>query len=608
MTRFRPVPFGNYVLLERIGADATGESYRAARAGEPEGKGVVLVKKFLSQRGADESSLRHLQEAAEISRSLHHPNILKVQDVGFVEDVFYIATEYLPGRTLEEVMRASKGLRRPLDLGHALHIAMSLCRGLHHAHTQEKGHEIPDGMLHAAICPEKIWITFSGEVKIALFGMEHAESTNKGVPPGMFQRKFAYMSPEQADGRPADRRCDIFATGILLYEMVTGKPLFRGGIQEVFSDVRQARFVPPEKVNPDLPSSLCRVIQKALQRDPENRYLTAEEMLTALRDVDSEIPSRPLNAGLGKHMEALFDRDRSERAMSPEAHRADSVRQNAPHHEEPLGAVESTRPHVPKRADLPASDIRPNIPQPDQPRSQTAVCVPHSTGGRPGRLTRRTAVLIAAGLAGVVFLAGLVTWFTKRPATAVQIKVETALNALKAGQFEQAVMLFDQAVAAEPAMLERLAKPYAEALEGQALEFAKTDLDKAKDLLETALKFDPKRLSTLSQLGLLYLRCNEYDQAAQCYERAARLDAHHPDVFFNLGYIYALSEDFEKAEKMYGRVVALNPPFRDEALFNLAVVQERMGKRRECIRNLKLALKANPNNKPARQYLKRIKG
>jgi hypothetical protein len=226
---------------------------------------------------------------------------------------------------------------------------------------------------------------------------------------------------------------------------------------------------------------------------------------------------------------------------------------------------------------------------------------------------RRKIVLWAAFAAVFVVLClGTTLVMTKKsaqrgPIGTTSFKVGNGVKALEDGRFDEAVSLFDQALASEPALVNKISKPYAEALQGKAAAFAKAEPEKAEELLLLSVEFDPESISAYSQLGLLYLNQRDYARAASSYEMVIQLGAETPDTFFNLGYIYAITEDYAKAERSYFRAIQLDPSFLDEALFNLAMVQDRLGKRTQCIKNLELATKANPRNKQASQYLKKLK-
>jgi Tfp pilus assembly protein PilF len=230
----------------------------------------------------------------------------------------------------------------------------------------------------------------------------------------------------------------------------------------------------------------------------------------------------------------------------------------------------------------------------------------------PSRPRRKTVLWAAVAAVFVVLCLGTTLVMTKKsaqrgPIGTASFKVGNGVKALEDGRFDEAVSLFDQALASEPALANKISKPYAEALQGKAAAFAKAEPEKAEELLLLSVEFDPESISTYSQLGLLYLNQRDYARAASSYEMVIQLGAETPDTFFNLGYIYAITEDYAKAERSYSRAVQLDPSFLDEALFNLAMVQDRLGKRTQCIKNLELATKANPRNKQASQYLKKLK-
>jgi tetratricopeptide (TPR) repeat protein len=223
-------------------------------------------------------------------------------------------------------------------------------------------------------------------------------------------------------------------------------------------------------------------------------------------------------------------------------------------------------------------------------------------------------VLWCAALAAVLVLVMAVSMLFKRESTTDHAEsdgatvFDTAVKALEAGNFQQAVFQFEQALAAEPEMRDALAQPYAQALEAQAASILKVEPDEAEQLLLTARGFDPASPQVHTRLGLLYINRKDYEKALDAYQTAVKLDARQADAFFNLGYIYAVTKNYAKAQEMYTRAVELSPAFLDEALFNLAVVQQQLGKRRECIENLKRAVEINPENRQARQHLKTLTG
>lgn len=135
-----------------------------------------------------------------------------------------------------------------------------------------------------------------------------------------------------------------------------------------------------------------------------------------------------------------------------------------------------------------------------------------------------------------------------------------------------------------------------------------TDPEKAKSLLFEALGIDPGSVPAQLQLGRAYVKMKDYAKGIETYQKAAGAAPQSPDVYFNLGYAYAMTKDYAKAEEMYAKVVQLAPPYLDEALFNLAVMQDKLGKKKESAANLEQALSVNPKNEPAKAYLDKLKG
>jgi tetratricopeptide (TPR) repeat protein len=186
-------------------------------------------------------------------------------------------------------------------------------------------------------------------------------------------------------------------------------------------------------------------------------------------------------------------------------------------------------------------------------------------------------------------------------------KLEAGMTALKEERFAESVTLFEEILADNPSMMKKVSEPYSRALQGQASELLRRDPNRAKTLLLAAVKLDQGSIQGHYQLGLLYVREKDYAKAIDTFQKAAALNPQSPETFFNLAYVYAINKDYSRAEEMYGRVVELAPPFLDEALFNLAIVHEKLGKREESIKNLEQAITVNPENELAKKHLQRLK-
>jgi tetratricopeptide (TPR) repeat protein len=192
------------------------------------------------------------------------------------------------------------------------------------------------------------------------------------------------------------------------------------------------------------------------------------------------------------------------------------------------------------------------------------------------------------------------------PVDTIADQIRAARNALEAEHFSSAVALFESILAENKSAIERFPDAYVEALKGLAEEHISTKREFAKGLLLKALDIKPASEPVLSKLGFIYLGDKNYPQAIETYQKVTELEPQLPNALFNLGYIYAVTEDYARAREMYARVVQMKPDFLDEALFNLAMVQEQLGEHRQCLKSLKQAIEINPDNAPAVAYLNQI--
>ncbi len=323
-----PVIFGPYTLVERVAAGGMAEVFKAKRSGVEGFEKILALKRILPHLSDNKEFVNMFVDEAKMVAGLNHPNIVQIYDLGKIEHSYYIAMEYVQGRDLRTIEKRAqeKGLRMPLDLG--LRIVSQVCAALEYAHRKkdERGHAME--IVHRDVSPQNILISFDGDVKLADFGIAKAATKASGSEPGALRGKLLYMSPEQAWGRPLDRRCDVFSLGIVLYELVTETKPFvaAGGELTILERVRQCLITPPREVNPRVPDALDRVIMKALTREPDERYQDAGQMQRGLERFLRERP--PVTArDLARFLELLFDRgEREGAAEGPQAVKSDPRR------------------------------------------------------------------------------------------------------------------------------------------------------------------------------------------------------------------------------------------------------------------------------------------
>ncbi|WP_338041964.1 serine/threonine protein kinase [Myxococcus eversor] len=275
---------GRYELLTQLGRGGMAETWRARLVGAAGITKPVLIKKVLPQHAHDEDFIEMFISEARISATLSHGNIAQVFDFGRMEGQYFLAMELVDGQPLHRILKraARTGLKQmPIPL--AVYIALEMCRGLHYAHsrTDEKGE--PLHIVHRDISPDNVLISYEGQVKIVDFGIAKARMLrNFDTEPGVVRGKFLYFSPEQARGRAVDARTDVWATGLVLYEMLCGQLPVIGTQAAVMSRMAHGEFPSPREVRAELPSALNELVMRALSVDASLRYESANAFGDAL--------------------------------------------------------------------------------------------------------------------------------------------------------------------------------------------------------------------------------------------------------------------------------------------------------------------------------------
>ena len=595
MKDFEPKKFGKYQLLQKIAVGGMAELYRSKVTRAHGFEKLVAIKKILPHLTDQGNLVKAFIDEAKLAALLQHENIVQIYDFGSIDDEYFIAMEYLFGKDLRSLTRKAKETATPLSLENTLYIASRICAGLDYSHHLKDLQGKPLNIIHRDINPQNIFLTYEGQVKIIDFGIAKAASHNSHTHEGLIKGKLAYMSPEQATGKTIDHRSDIFSTGIILYELLAGRRMFEGETMEVYSLVREARYEPLDKLMPDLPANLHEIVERALAKEPDQRYQTCGEMLADLEECIFEMAVRPNTRSFANFVKEFFKEELA-------------VEENA--------LWEKTQVYVDNESDT--GNLPPEL---DGTDGSTVFLADRQKWEPPRFNIWRFAPVAGMVIIGFLFNLSLAELpFTpsdrsvaayamqlpppKADATAGQINA--AREALRAGQFSSAIALFEAILAGDNSATEKFSDDYVEALQGRAEELIATDPESAKELLLKALNIKPSSVAVLSRLGFIYLRDNHYPQAIDTYLKVAELEPQQPNAFFNLGYIYAVTEDYTRAKEMYVRVVQLEPAFLDEALFNLAMVQEQLGERRQCLKSLEQAIKINPDNASALAYLNQI--
>ncbi|MEO1269299.1 MAG: serine/threonine-protein kinase, partial [Myxococcota bacterium] len=304
-----PEQFGKYVLLERLAIGGMAEIFKATSAGLGGFEKLLAIKRLHPRYSEDEDFVRMLVDEAKIAVELNHQNICQIYDLGRCNEQVYIAMEYLDGRDLYQILKrqAERGHAMPLEA--AVFIATEICTGLDYAHRKKAANGAELNIIHRDISPQNIIVTWEGEVKIVDFGIAKASLRASETASGVIKGKFYYMSPEQARGDTVDARTDIFAMGIVLYELLTGTVMY-GAEDDVtlLSRVRRAEIAPPTSIRADIPLELERIVMKALARDRARRYQSAHQMRMALTSFLYSTGKPFSRVQLGAFARDLFER------------------------------------------------------------------------------------------------------------------------------------------------------------------------------------------------------------------------------------------------------------------------------------------------------------
>lgn len=304
-----PVRFGKYTLIRKLAVGGMAELFLALQRSVAGFEKLIVVKRVLPHLVKDESFIEMLLAEARIAATLNHPNVAHIYDVGSVDGQFYIAMEHIHGEDLRSLVRQMKKMNvTAFPLEHALAIVLGCCAGLAYAHDKKDLDGEPMGIVHRDVSPQNILVTFTGDVKLVDFGIAKAgRGQMEDTGSGQLKGKVPYMSPEQAQGENLDKRSDIFSLGIILFELCTGRRLFRGQNEmETLRKIVEEEYPRPRELNPNLSPRLEEIILRALEKSLDRRYQTARDMQADLEDYIRAEQLKVSSLSLGTWMQDLF--------------------------------------------------------------------------------------------------------------------------------------------------------------------------------------------------------------------------------------------------------------------------------------------------------------
>jgi serine/threonine protein kinase len=273
---------GRYKLHRKLANGNMGEVYLAEYTGEARFRRFAVVKRLFAHLAHHPEAVRMFHDEAHTLSLLNHPNIPQVYDLGFANGHWYMAMEHVPGHTLAELCAAGARGSVPLTLDVTVAALEQLCDALHHAHERNDHDGKPLRIVHRDVTPSNLMITPEGYAKLLDFGVAHsARDESKG---GAVKGTLAYMAPEQVRGQRLDKRSDVFALGVILYELTTGRRLFYGTDIEVMTAIVERDVTPPSAWVQGYPAELERIVLTALARDRSRRYPSAYHLCRDLED------------------------------------------------------------------------------------------------------------------------------------------------------------------------------------------------------------------------------------------------------------------------------------------------------------------------------------
>jgi serine/threonine protein kinase/Flp pilus assembly protein TadD len=630
---------GRYRLSARIATGGMAEVYLGRRIEENGQRGpAVAVKRLLPHLVSDRRIVQMFLNEARITAQVHHPNVVRILELGVENSEPFIAMELLEGRSFAELRAeaAERGQRVPI--GVTLRVLVEACRGLDAAHRAVDEAGRPLRIVHRDFTPDNIHVGVDGAIKVIDFGIAKAETMGSGTEPGTLKGKFFYMSPEMIVGKTVDHRADIFAAGVMLYEQLCGRRPFTGlNPEEVLMRIAEGRPKPPTAFDPSVPNALEHICLTALHREPETRFESLQVFIDAIESVGghAELASPERVAA---YVEQLFPlssdpkRQALQRARSadPSEHGTQALRVNMElatvamrTGKTPPPTTKSTPPSAksspPTKIVAPAPKTLPPGPAilPPEPATQPASArAPASRSWL--RPVLATVLLLAAGGGGAA-------WWMLRPDTPPAERIAAAA-ALSGGEERRSALkglAKDERTTAQEltragALLlevgeynaaldiaDAFARRFPKDAEAHLLTArAATELrmgKRAERAIEEASALDPKDLRPVLALAELRERQGDMPGAlaalAKAYEKRPKDDQIAP----RYGRLLSQSGRLDEAAEVLGAWTRDNNDA--ESLAELAFVRYRQQRVEDAAALLKRALKKSPKLALAHYYL-----
>jgi serine/threonine-protein kinase len=308
-----PHRVGRYLLHTRLAVGGMAEVWMARQEGPAGFAKQLVVKKILPHLAVDRDFVQMFLNEARLAAQLNHPNVVQIFELGEEGGSYYLVMEYIHGRNLRSVQKRCRDTDREIPFGHIARILIGACEGLHYAHELRDGAGNPLDLVHRDMSPDNVLVSFDGQVKVVDFGIAKAANSGGATRTGTLKGKYAYMSPEQAQGQPLDRRADVYSLGVVLYELIAGEKPFRNSSDLAMLKAIVEQPPPPlADIRPDVPPSLVAIVERAMAKEKGDRYPDARSMGQELASYLREASERAETANVAELMGQLFAAEREE--------------------------------------------------------------------------------------------------------------------------------------------------------------------------------------------------------------------------------------------------------------------------------------------------------
>lgn len=298
---------GRYQILKELATGGIADVFLARATGLEGFTRHVVLKSIRRELAAEPRFVSAFLDEARIAASLHHHNIVQVYDIGEQNGAYFFAMEYVHSEDVRTLLNRVRERNEMVPLDQAVSIMTATAAGLHYAHEAVSAQGVKLGVIHRDVAPSNILVGYDGSVKLVDFGLAKAGLRSTTTAAGTIRGKASYMSPEQCRGETIDRRADIFGLGIVMYELITAQRLFKGTTDfDTMQAVVEGEVPPPSSVRRDVPPVLDAIILRALAKNPNERYQTAEAFRAAVEGFGVEHQLRTSNKALADYVVKLF--------------------------------------------------------------------------------------------------------------------------------------------------------------------------------------------------------------------------------------------------------------------------------------------------------------